>query len=125
MASEPLRVRGGATIPTELGWLVNPYPGAWLEADSNGVTVGDSWGFLTLIGMDGWTVAWAELEAVEVAGRSVRLVPREGRSCRFFSFSAKRVRAIEEAALLQGVPTQRILTTLLMYSWPRRRRARP
>lgn len=124
MTPLPLRARGGATIPYPFGLLlVEPYPFAHFEADGMGVTVSGSGGPFALLDADVWSVAWDDLEAVEFAGRSVRLVPRKGRSCRFFTFSAKRVRSIEEA-VPERVHTHRILTTLLIYSWPRRRWAR-
>lgn len=126
MALVSLRVKGGATIPVGSApvWFFGGPIWCWLEADESGVTVGDSWGFLTSFGLD-WKVTWGDLEVVEIAGRSVRFVPHKGRSCRFFSFSAKRIRAITEAVELHGLPTPQVFTTLQPFSWLRRRAARP
>lgn len=123
VGSDGLRVRGGATLPYLLGWYYLPYPWAWLETDQIGVTVVDSFGFLALFDADRWSVAWADIRLVEVAGRSVRVYPRDGRSCRFSSFSGKRIALIEEHLHHHGVRLQRVSTTVQLVSWLRQKLA--
>lgn len=123
MTDGRLELTGSASIPSWYGIAWASYSWASLLADHRGVRVRFNSEVLSILfgfgapkvdDRIGWSADWNTLRTVEVAPRSVRFVPREGRTCRFVSMTRKKTRRIEEILEHYEIPIRKVPTTLLI-----------
>jgi hypothetical protein len=110
----PLLLRGGASIPSSIGWLSASAPLVKLEASQPGITLTVRSRLIrTFFGMnEPWTVAWDEIDHVLVARRTVVIVPKHGRNCRFGTLSARPMQALFSVLRGHGVTMVATRTTV-------------
>lgn len=122
-----LRIKGAGTVPDPGGIMAlsASYPFVTVEADATTIRVLVKLKSILLVfrlliarthDSDRtrleWTATWGDIDHVIVGHRSVVLVRKHGRSCRFATLTRRRIlpllALIEEA----GVPTKRVRTTV-------------
>lgn len=115
-----VRLRGGASVPTEWGALHITHPFVTLDADERGVclTVHRS-GRRASAGRAKararrltWIKSWSEIETVIVSRRAVAVIPRTGSHVRFVVLRRKRLRTLIPILESSGVRIQRAWTTV-------------
>ena len=99
-------IRGGATIPTNLMPLTASRPLAELTADDKGIDVSLS------SKRSMWHVSWEELDHVLVGPRSMVLLPRLGRPCRFTLGSRRRLQPLMALLNSRNIRTQQVRSTM-------------
>src|SRR3954470_22578686 len=106
-------VTGGASFPREVGFATLSYPLVKASISQDGITISGR-GLLRSPRLS-TSFRWSELQRIDVAWKSIVLRGTGRHTCRFVTVTPGRVGPILDEARKNGVPIQKVSTTLRWY----------